>query len=233
MVNESIPVADRNGIVKALPDELSEENRKRLSKFGIFMFLYDFVQYHFVRPRLHKADPKRHSDILRELISPVRNSRVLDIACGTGAAIEYFASSNEYSGLGLSYSMLRQAVRKAEKKSFRKARLVQGNAEDLVFDDNSFDFVLMDTALHMIPDYHRAVSEVARVLINSCTFLCSTPAAGISGEFDAGWRKIADRRSLNSLTENDIKNVCSMNGLKYRFIDTNGGMLYFSCMKEN
>jgi len=233
MGNGNLPVPDRNGIIKALPVELSEENRKRLSKFGVFMFLYDFVQYHFVRPHLHKADPKRHSEILRKMISPVRNSRVLDIACGTGAAIAYFDSSNEYSGIDLSYSMLRQAVKKAEKKSFRKARLVQGNAEALLFVDNSFDFVLMDTALHMIPDYQSAVSEVARVLIKGGTFLCSTPAVGISEEFDAGWKKIADRRSLNSLAESDIQNVCSINGLKYRFIDTNGGMLYFSCTNEN
>ena len=49
-----LPPLDKNGIIKALPRELSEQNIQRLNKFGAFMFLYDFAQDHFVRPRLHK-----------------------------------------------------------------------------------------------------------------------------------------------------------------------------------
>jgi len=227
-----LPQPDKNGIIKALPDELSEQNIQRINKFGAFMFLYDFVQEHFVRPRLHKADPQRHREILRNLISPVKKSHVLDIACGTGGAIPHFDSSNEYTGLDLSYSMLKQAVKKAKKKSFKKSRFIQGNAEGLLFEDESFGFILMDTALHMIPKYQLAISETARVLTKSGVFVCSTPAIGINNEFDITWKKISDKRDLHSFTEKNIEDVCSRNGLSYRRINTNGGVLYFQAQKK-
>jgi len=222
---------DKNGIIKALPDELSEQNIQRINKFGAFMFLYDFAQDHFVRPRLHKADPQRHREILKNLISPVKNSHVLDIACGTGGAIPHFDSSNEYTGLDLSYSMLKQAVKKAKNKSFQKSIFIQGTAEELLFDDESFEFVLMDTALHMIPKYQLAISEAARVLTKGGIFVCSTPVIGISKEFDATWKKISDKRNLHSFAEEVIDDVCSRNGLSYRRINTNGGVLYFQAQK--
>ena len=231
MKKEMFPPPDKNGIIKALPSELSEQNIQRLNKFGAFMFLYDFAQDHFVRPRLHKADPQRHREILKNLISPVKKSHILDIACGTGAAIPHFDSSNEYTGLDLSYSMLKQAVKKAKKKSFQKSRFIQGNAEELLFDDESFEFVLMDTSLHMIPKYQLAIAEVARVLTKGGIFVCSTPVVGIIKEFDITWKKISDKRGLHSLTEEDIEDVCSRNSLSYSRFDANGGVLYFQAQK--
>lgn len=232
MKKENLISPDKNGIIKALPSELSEENMQRLKKFGAFMFLYNFAQDHFVRPRIHKADPKRHRQILNNLISPVKESHVLDIACGTGGAIPHFDSSNEYTGLDLSYSMLKQAVKKAKKKSFREFRFIQGNAEELLLGDESFEFALMDTALHMIPKYQLAIAEVARVLTKGGVFVCSTPVVGISKEFDTTWKKISDKRALHSFTEADIQDVCSRNGLNYSRFDTNGGVLYFRARKE-
>ena len=231
MEKEMLPPPDKNGIIKALPHELSEVNMLRLKKFGAFMILYDFAQDYFVRPRLHKADPQRHRELLENLISPVKKSYVLDIACGTGGAIPHFDSSNEYTGLDLSYAMLKQAVKKAKKKSFRKSRFIQGNAEELLLRDESFEFVLMDTALHMILKFQLAIAEVARVLNKGGVFVCSTPVVGISKDFDNTWKKIADKRSLHSFTEEDIEEVCSHNGLIYSRYDTNGGVLYFQAQK--
>ena len=222
---------DKNGIIRALPSELSKENRQRLKKFGIFMFMYDFAQNRFVRPRIHKADPQRHREILKKLISPVKKSLVLDIACGTGNAIPHFDSSNEYIGLDLSYSMLKQAVKKAKKKTFQKMHFIQGNAEKLHFEDESFDFVLMDTSLHMIPKYQLAIVETARVLKKGGVFVCSTPVVGISNDFDTTWKHISNKHGLHSFTEDNIKEVCSRNGLNYTRYDTNGGVLYLHAQK--
>ncbi len=231
MEKELFSHPDKKGIIRALPSELSEENRQRLKKFGIFMFLYDFAQNRFVRPRIHKADPQRHREILENSISSVKNSHVLDIGCGTGSAIPHFDSSNEYTGLDLSYSMLKQAVKKARRKSFQKFLFIQGNAEELLFDDESFEFVLMDTALHMIPKYQLAIAETARVLKKGGVFLCSTPVVGISNDFDTTWKHISDKHGLHSFSEENIKEVCSRNGLFYSRYDTNGGVLYLHAQK--
>ena len=227
----NLPAPDKNGIIKALPKELSEENIYRLRKFGAFMFLYDFIQEHLVRPFLHKADSKRHHEIVKSLISPVKKSRVLDVACGTGAAIAYFDDSNEYTGLDLSYSMLKEAAKKIKKRAFQKSTLIQANAETLPFEDESFEFILMDTALHMIPDYEKAISEISRVLTAGGVFACATPAVGINKEFDAMWKKNTDKQRFHSLAEADIQKACSSSGLDYSRFDTNGGVLYFTAHK--
>ena len=232
MTKETLASPDKNGIIIALPRELSEENILRLKKFGALMFLYDFAQNHFVRPRLHKANPQKHREILKTLISPIKKCHVLDIACGTGGAIPNFDSSNEYTGIDLSYSMLKQAVKKAKKKSFQKSRFIQGNAEELLLGDESFEFVLMDTALHMIPKYQLAIAEAARVLTKGGVFVCSTPVVGISKDFDTTWKKISDKRSLHSFTEEDIERVCSHNGLIYSRYGINGGVLYFQAPQK-
>jgi malonyl-CoA O-methyltransferase len=233
MSGTTLPPPDRNGIRRALPQALSAENQRRLKKFGTFMFLYEFMQDRFVRPRLHKADPVQHRIILRRQLRELENSRILDLGCGTGAAIPFIGRSNEYTGLDLSYPMLKQAVKKAAKRGFRAYEFIQGDAEKLLMEGESFDMVLMDTALHMIPRYQSALEEAARVLTRDGVFLCSTPATGILQEFDDTWAKISDKRDLNSFSEDDLKAACSRAGLDFHRIDQNGGVLYFQAQKRS
>lgn len=196
------------------------------------MFLYEIIQDRFVRPRIHKADPRRHREILRNSLKGLQGSRILDLGCGTGAAIPLIDRSNAYTGLDLSYAMLKLAARKAARHGFRSFDLVQGNAEELLFDDASFDLVLMDTALHMIPRYQRAITEAARVMRETGVFVCSTPTVGLHRGFDVQWEKISGKRDLHSLSEDDIKTTCSQAGLDFQRIDQNGGVLYFQAIKR-
>ena len=98
--------------------------------------------------------------------------------------------------------MLKQAVKKAKKKSFRKFSFIQGNAEELLLGDESFEFILLDTALHMIPKYQLAIAETARVLTKGGVFVCTTPIVGISKDFDA-----INKRGLNKRGQSKIKNL--------------------------
>jgi ubiquinone/menaquinone biosynthesis C-methylase UbiE len=197
MVINDLPMADRNGLIRALPKSLSEVNARRIKQFGSFMFMYDFIQEHWVRSRIHKASPAKHWQIMHDLITPVKNATVLDIACGTGSAILHLDNSNDYTGLDISYNMLRRAVKKAKNKGFRNFRLVEGNAEELLFEDKSFDFVLIDTALHMILNYQKCIENVSQVLKKDGILLVSCPTFGINKKFDALWKKIAPKRKLN------------------------------------
>ena len=233
MDRTTLPAPDQNGIIPALPENLSEANCQKLRKFGTFMFLYDLIQDHFVRPYIHKASAKRHHQIVKTQISFLKDARVLDIGCGTGAAIPHFDSSNEYTGLDLSYAMLKEARKKLRTNPFKHAMLIQGSAEQLPFGDGSFDFVLMDTTLHMIPEYRSAVSEIARVLTTGGIWVCTTPAVGLNEAFDANWKKISGKRGLHSFTETELQGLCLQNGLNYHRHDTNGGVLYFSASKQS
>jgi len=222
---------DKNGIINSLDGDLSYKNEQLSKKFGAFAIVYDFMQEHFTRPRIHKANPRRHREILANLIAPVQEAKVLYIACGTGGAIVHFHGSNDYTGLDISYAMLKRAVKRAGKQSFKTCRFIHGNAEELLFEEESFDVVLMDTALHMIPKYQMAIKEIARVLVKGGVFVCSTPAVGIDREFDTVWEKISAKYYLHSFGVTDIENVCNAAGLRFRQRDTNGGMLYLISKK--
>lgn len=222
---------DNNGIINMLPEELSKENKQKQKKFGSMMFMYDLMQEHIVRPRLHKANPQKHREILNALISEQKDSRILEIACGTGGAIHFFNNRNEYTGLDLSYPMLKQAVKKSRNKNFKSCRFIQGNAEELLFDDQSFDFVLMDTALHMIPEYKKAIAETTRVLKKKGIFICTTPTLGINADFDKKWIRITEKRGINTFTEDAIRRICLENELDFSRYATNGGILYFKAQK--
>lgn len=230
-IDNSLPKPDINGIIRALPDDLSAVNRRRMTKFGWCMFLYDAIQEKMVRPRLHKADPQKHRQILQELLSEVKNDRVLDVGCGSGAAMEYFHESNEYTGLDLSYALLKQAVKKLKRYRFSQVRLVEGNAEHLLFDSGTFDTVLVDTSLHMIPDCDSAIHEIGRVLKTGGFFICSTPAVGLCPEFDRKWTKIAPKRDLHAFSKDMLITLVQKHGLNYTQKAVNGGVIYFRADK--
>ena len=87
----------------------------------------------------------------------VANKKVVDIGCGYGRNKSIVESvGGEWIG-----------VEPFEGGS----HTVVGDAEDLPFDDESFDVVIMDAVLEHIPDVGKAISEVARVLKPNGVFI--------------------------------------------------------------
>lgn len=92
-------------------------------------------------------------------------ARVLDLACGTGdlaLAILARHPDAELVGLDPSRAMLDIAGDKAARRGARLA-LEVGIAEELPFDDASFDGVSIAFGLRNVPDRARALGEMARV----------------------------------------------------------------------
>lgn len=87
-------------------------------------------------------------------------SRVLDMCCGQGTLTRRLVEvGHAVTGLDFSPDMLSRASVAAP-----GAVLVEGDAQDLPFDDGSFDAVTCNFGIMHIPDQPRALSEVARVL---------------------------------------------------------------------
>lgn len=94
-----------------------------------------------------------------------RDARILEVGCGMGHGLNFLSRFHPdcyFIGLDLTQS----AVDRAAANFWRKGRLefVQGDAEDLPFDDASFDCVINVESSHNYPNLARFYSEVARVL---------------------------------------------------------------------
>jgi SAM-dependent methyltransferase len=110
-----------------------------------------------------------HDTLVRE--GKLAGNRVLDIGCGTGAALAVLAEHFEstVSGVDPSTGMLEQARRKLPDADLR-----QGVAEDLPFADEAFDAALMMTVVQHV-DRRRAFPEARRVLATGGRFVIATP----------------------------------------------------------
>jgi ubiquinone/menaquinone biosynthesis C-methylase UbiE len=109
---------------------------------------------------------------------------VLDIACGTGnAAIPAASTGARVTGVDLTPEMLKVARRRAEAVGV-EVDWREGDAEELPFDDRSYDVVLSTFGCMFAPRHDVVADEIARVLrpggrMALCTW---TPEASI-GDF--------------------------------------------------
>ncbi|EFM09773.1 ubiquinone/menaquinone biosynthesis methyltransferase [Paenibacillus curdlanolyticus YK9] len=92
----------------------------------------------------------------------------IDLCCGTcdwTIAIAQASGSGRIVGLDFSSNMLEVGKQKVQKQQLDKQiELVQGNAMELPFADNSFDYATIGFGLRNVPDYTRVLQEMERVV---------------------------------------------------------------------
>jgi len=98
--------------------------------------------------------------LMLELIQPVVGESLVDIGCGTGASLEPFSGKGvSLTGVEPSSYMLDYA----QKKIGQKADFHQAHAEDLPFDDNSFNYAVLCLVLEFCENPGKALEEACRV----------------------------------------------------------------------
>ncbi|MHA7277026.1 class I SAM-dependent methyltransferase [Arthrobacter sp. Hz1] len=100
----------------------------------------------------------------REWLGDRAEGRILEVAIGTGLNLPHLPPGARVTGVDLSPAMLAVAVDRARRLG-RDVDVRVGNAEQLPFDDNSFDSVICGLSLCGIPDPEAAVREAWRVLV--------------------------------------------------------------------
>lgn len=109
---------------------------------------------------------------------------VLDVACGAGnATIPAAKTGARTTGLDLTPELL-EAGRAAAADVGVEIAWVEGDAEQLPFDDGSFDAVLSVFGCMFAPDQKAAASEIARVLnVGGRIAVCAWTPEGSVGRF--------------------------------------------------
>jgi SAM-dependent methyltransferase len=94
--------------------------------------------------------------------------RVLDVGCGAGTdslvAAQMVAPDGHVTGIDMTPEMLARARRSATEMGAENVEFVEGEAERLAFPDESFDVVISNGVIDLIPDKEAVFSELFRVL---------------------------------------------------------------------
>ncbi len=109
-------------------------------------------------PTLH---PGRLQAIQRMSIQP--GERVLEVGVGTGINLSLYPKQAMVTGIDFSVSMLEKARDRVARKGLRNMRLLQMDAADLKFSDDSFDIVYAPYLISVVPDPVRVAREMRRV----------------------------------------------------------------------
>jgi arsenite methyltransferase len=93
---------------------------------------------------------------------------VLDIGCGAGmdtlVAAQMTGQKGTVTGIDMTPDMAAKARRSAAEMGLSNVTIVDGSAERLPFRDASFDVVISNGVIDLIPDKDAVFSEIARVL---------------------------------------------------------------------
>jgi SAM-dependent methyltransferase len=115
---------------------------------------------------------KRHGAELRRKLLAYARGRVLEIGVGTGLSLPHYPPVDGLVAADPSEPMLRRARRRAAEAG-RDVTFVQARAEQLPFEDDSFDTVVSMVVLCTVENQQRALQEIRRVLRPTGQFLFS------------------------------------------------------------
>lgn len=104
------------------------------------------------------------SDAALEAVGAGEGTMLLDVACGTGnASIPAALAGAKVTGLDLTPRLL-DIARERASEAGAEIEFVEGDAQDLPFEDSSFDAAVSVFGSMFAPDHARAAGELARVL---------------------------------------------------------------------
>ena len=105
--------------------------------------------------------PGRVRAIEQMAIQP--EERVLEVGVGTGINLSLYPKACRITGIDFSSSMLEKARERVERDRLPQMRLLQMDAADLKFADDSFDIVYAPYLISVVPDPIKVACEMRRV----------------------------------------------------------------------
>lgn len=111
---------------------------------------------------------------LLKLSRGLRDLRVLELGCGQGIGTELLLSlfgASHVTAIDIDPDMIERARARLESRFDRRLSLEVGDAAQIDAPESTFDAVVDFAALHHVPQWQTAVSEVCRVLRPGGEFL--------------------------------------------------------------
>jgi SAM-dependent methyltransferase len=223
MLKENVNVIEKKGINYI---KIDTRVRKYQPWIGdLVNYFYDRIMEKSVFPKKFSGNIQLHYDILKKELEEVRGKKVLELATGSGNAVNFLNNNNEYSGIDISPGLLRKACQRFRDNGFQNAEFFLTGAEDLPFQDGMFDIVLCHLSLNFFGNAEKAIQESTRVSKDRAIFFSSVP--------------ISERKSNNAtirgklFSREELKELFETFGWEFVSLpERNGALLYFKAEKR-
>ncbi|MTI79932.1 MAG: class I SAM-dependent methyltransferase [Firmicutes bacterium] len=126
-------------------DKITEMIKSRYNRIAMF---YD------------RMDPI--SDSIRKNALSIARDNVLEVGVGTGKNLSLYPSNCEITGIDFSREMLKRARERAGRLNLN-VKLLEMDAQNMLFNDNSFDTVISACVFCSVPDPEKGLEELKRV----------------------------------------------------------------------
>ena len=223
MLKENVGIIKKKGINYI---KIDTRIRKYQPWIGdLVNIFYDRMMEKSVFPKKFNGNIQLHYDILKKELERVGGKKVLELATGSGNAVNFLNKNNQYTGIDVSPGLLRKACQKFRNNGFQNAEFFLTGAEDLPFQDGMFDIVLCHLSLNFFGNIEKAILESTRVSKEYAIFFGSVP--------------IPERKSNDAIirgklfSKEELKNIFEKFGWEFDSLpEINGALLYFKAEKR-
>ncbi len=122
--------------------------------YSTFSNLYDLIFTWVFFPRIRR--------VLEELSIP-QGASVLEVGVGTGLSLPAYPQHCRVTAIDLAPDMLERAHRKCQDGGLSQIELKVGDAQNLEFESDHFDYVTSFHVISVVPDANRMLAEMIRV----------------------------------------------------------------------
>ncbi len=123
-----------------------------------------------------------------------KGDRVIDLGSGAGndcfVARAMVGEDGNVTGLDFSDEMIQKAVRNNKKLGYTNVEFIKGDIEDIPVQENTYDVVISNCVLNLVPDKEKAFNEIYRILKKEGHFCISDVV--IEGELPEGIKQDAE-----------------------------------------
>lgn len=128
---------------------------KTAKKYDRFSRIYDLFEGPMERGAFSKYRKKALS---------LAKGKVLEIGVGTGKNLPHYPKDVEVIGIDFSKGMLEKAEKKRKELGLENVKLLLMDAQNMEFEDNTFDTVVSTFVFCTVPDPTKGLKEAYRVL---------------------------------------------------------------------
>ncbi len=151
------------------------------------------LDYTKVEGYMEDADLNLGCGIPTEYAAIKKGDRVLDLGSGAGndcfVARSIVGETGSVTGLDFTNEMLEKANKNNEKMGYQNVNFVKGDIEQIPLSDNTYDVVISNCVINLVPDKKQVFSEIKRVLKQGGHFCISDIV--LKGELPQNMREAA------------------------------------------